>query len=314
MTDAVRHGSLVFASVGNDGKQDEPVNPPASLPGAVGVTAIDKSRNVADFSNHGDHVALAAPGVSIPANCWTSMGHKGYCVGWGTSQATALASASAALIWSAHPTWTNNQVLRVLINTAGKPSGKIPSEYLGYGIIRPRLVLLGKGVDPGPADVNPLYPSLSGKPASAPAPSTGATSAPGVRSQSAPASAAEGAGTKSSSVLPWVGVGAGVVVVAAIVVFVALRSRGRRRAQAAAATQGAPVPPQGYAHNPYATNPYATQQLNGAQPPQQPYSTPPQPYPQQPYGAPPQGYGQPPAGGDRQPEGQQPPYGPPPQG
>ena len=79
------------------------------------------------------------------------------CTAEGTSYATAIASASAALIWSAHPTWTNNQVLRVMMETAGKPEdGKVPSEYLGYGIVRPRKVLLDKEGDPGPADVNPL--------------------------------------------------------------------------------------------------------------------------------------------------------------
>ena len=56
----------------------------------------------------------------------------------GTSDASALASASAALIWSKHPDWTNNQVLRVMLNTASKPkSGKDRTDYLGYGTVRP---------------------------------------------------------------------------------------------------------------------------------------------------------------------------------
>ncbi|WP_286160164.1 S8 family serine peptidase [Streptomyces yunnanensis] len=147
-------GSLIFAATGNSGDKGNAKNYPASLPGAIGVGAVDKSLKVANFSTFGPEVALAAPGVGIPTRCTKELLE---CVAQGTSQATAIASASAALIWSAHPTWTNNQVLRVMMQTAGKPEdGKVPSKYIGYGIVRPRKVLLDKEGDPGPADVNPL--------------------------------------------------------------------------------------------------------------------------------------------------------------
>ncbi|MEU6004441.1 S8 family serine peptidase [Streptomyces sp. NPDC047197] len=60
----------------------------------------------------------------------------------GTSAATAIASASAALLWSKRPNWTANQVLRVLIDTAGRDGPKDdPSVYLGWG---PDLVTRGR--------------------------------------------------------------------------------------------------------------------------------------------------------------------------
>ena len=71
--------------------------------------------------------------------------------------ASAIASGAAALIWSKHPYWTANQVLRVMIDTAGRdwPKDK-PSKYLGYGLIRPaRNVLHGEG-SPGAGNINPL--------------------------------------------------------------------------------------------------------------------------------------------------------------
>ncbi|MGC5411277.1 hypothetical protein ACPXCX_47550, partial [Streptomyces sp. DT225] len=60
----------------------------------------------------------------------------------------------------------------------------VPSRYLGYGTIRPRLALLEDPGDPGPADVNPLVaaheattpsaspstPSRSGSPSRRPLP------------------------------------------------------------------------------------------------------------------------------------------------
>ncbi|BDH09236.1 type VII secretion-associated serine protease mycosin [Streptomyces hygroscopicus] len=151
---ANKKGSLIFAGTGNHGTEGNAPVYPSSLPGVVGVGSVDKSLKASKFSVHGPQVALAAPGVSIPTRCTKKfLG----CTADGTSYSTAIASASAALIWSAHPTWTNNQVLRVMMETAGKPEdGKVPSEYLGYGIVRPRKVLLDKEGDPGPADVNPL--------------------------------------------------------------------------------------------------------------------------------------------------------------
>ncbi|MFE1172133.1 type VII secretion-associated serine protease mycosin [Streptomyces sp. NPDC058773] len=168
---AHKKGSLIFAGTGNDGAKGNLPRYPAGLPGVVGVSAVDRSLKVANFSTHGPQVALAAPGVGIPTRCTKKL--LG-CTEEGTSDATALASASAALIWSAHPTWTNNQVLRVMMETAGKPKdGKVPSKYLGYGIVRPRKVLLDKEGDPGPADVSPL-PAARGTaaPTKAPRPKT----------------------------------------------------------------------------------------------------------------------------------------------
>ncbi|MEV5128305.1 type VII secretion-associated serine protease mycosin [Streptomyces decoyicus] len=151
---ANKKGSLIFAAPGNNGDKGNSASYPAITPGVVGVGAVDKELSSTKFSTHGPQVALAAPGVGIPTRCTKKLVK---CIAQGTSQATAIASASAALIWSAHPTWTNNQVLRVMMETAGKPEdGKVPSEYLGYGIVRPRKVLLDKEGDPGPADVNPL--------------------------------------------------------------------------------------------------------------------------------------------------------------
>ncbi|MFJ5591010.1 S8 family serine peptidase [Streptomyces noursei] len=156
---ANKKGSLVFAGTGNDGDKGNAPAYPASLPGVVGIGAVDKSLKVAKFSTYGSQVALAAPGVGIPTRCTTELRR---CIEDGTSDATAIASASAALIWSAHPDWTNNQVLRVMMETAGKPEdGKVPSKYLGYGIVRPRKVLLDKEGAPGPADVNPLVAAHS---------------------------------------------------------------------------------------------------------------------------------------------------------
>lgn len=223
---AVSKGKLVVAAVGNDGAAGNPVLYPAALPGVVGVAGVDRNIKATPESEHGPQVDLAAPGADITAACLTS---TGYCISRGTSDATALVSASAALVWAKHPDWTANQVLRVLINTAGK-DGQGRSDFIGYGVVRPRIALADPG-NPGAPNVDPL--ASSDQP-SAPAASQssaggGASSAPGNgASASAPASAApvaqsDGGGSNTGL---WIGIGAAVLVVVAIVVVVLVR-RGR---------------------------------------------------------------------------------------
>ncbi|MEV5240573.1 type VII secretion-associated serine protease mycosin [Streptomyces cinnamoneus] len=177
VAEAVRYanarGKLIFASAGNSGDKGNPVEFPAAYPGVVGVAAVNQEIKATEESQRGPQVDLAAPGENIIATC---KGGTGLCRSHGTSDATALASASAALIWSAHPDWTANQVLRVLINTAGGPkSGEKRSDFIGYGVVRPRIALKDPG-DPGPPNVSPL-PELAAASAT-PAPSAGGTSTP----------------------------------------------------------------------------------------------------------------------------------------
>ncbi|WP_406865462.1 S8 family serine peptidase [Streptomyces sp. HUAS MG47] len=167
---ALRKGAIVFAGAGNDGSGVPQY--PAAIPGVVAVGALGRDGTRAGFSNHGDHLALAAPGVDMPGRCTADKAE--YCAFDGTSHATAIASASAALIWSAHPEWTGNQVLRVMLQTAGHV-GPVPSRFIGYGSVRPAQVLLeGKG-DPGDPDLHPLLDARASTP---PAPATAAPAKP----------------------------------------------------------------------------------------------------------------------------------------
>jgi type VII secretion-associated serine protease mycosin len=151
---ALSKGKLLFAGTGNSGKGG--MHFPSSYTGVVGVAATDEKGVVGKFSQYGPNTDLAAPGVNIPA--WCDKRLKEYCPDAdGTSAATAIASASAALIWSKHPDWTANQVLRVLVGTAGrKEKSDVASKYIGYGAVRPRIHLLEGEGDPGEPDRNPI--------------------------------------------------------------------------------------------------------------------------------------------------------------
>ncbi|MCB5181782.1 type VII secretion-associated serine protease mycosin [Streptomyces antimicrobicus] len=218
---ALSKGKLVFAGVGNDGETSNQTKYPAATPGVVGVAAIDRQANATKESQHGPWVDVAAPGADIVTACG---GKTGLCNSHGTSDATALASASAALLWSAHPDWTNNQVLRVLLNTAGKPrDGVARNDYIGYGVVRPRIALTNPG-DPGSATEWPL-PDLAAAPGGAKSPS-GEAGKPGSGASAAPAPAA----AQGSDGLPWTWIGLGLgacVLIGGAVTAVVVRRQNR---------------------------------------------------------------------------------------
>ncbi|MGW9373753.1 type VII secretion-associated serine protease mycosin [Streptomyces xanthophaeus] len=200
---ALSKGKLIFAGAGNDGDTVNEVLYPAGTPGVVGVGAVDVSGEPTKESQHGPQIDMSAPGIDIVTAC---TGKTGVCKNHGTSDATALASASAALLWSAHPDWSNNQVLRVLLNTAGKPvDGSERNDYVGYGVVRPRVAVPNPG-DPGPADVFPLPDLAAADAAKSPSASPeGKTPASGTP---APAEAKAKAKEDGSSLL-WIGLGLG---------------------------------------------------------------------------------------------------------
>ncbi|GGP66768.1 type VII secretion-associated serine protease mycosin [Streptomyces calvus] len=269
---AIAKGKLIFAAVGNSGNKSNFAEYPASTPGVVGVGAADKNGQVLETSQSGPQVDITAPGEDIINACLEG---TQVCTGSGTSASTALASASAALIWARHPDWTNHQVLRVMLNTAGKAkSGAERTDFVGYGIVRPRIALKNPG-DPGPADEYPL-PDLAAAASPSPSPE-GAPSADAERGTAPkPASAAA---TDSGGLEPlWVALGvAAAAVLAAAVAVPLLRARCRRSAPVPAAP---PLPP------PY--SPYG-------HPPQQPPA----------YGPPP-GHVMPPPPGSGQDQGRRP--------
>ncbi|AEN10305.1 MULTISPECIES: type VII secretion-associated serine protease mycosin [unclassified Streptomyces] len=237
VTEAVKYalekGVLIFAAVGNTGDAQNSVEYPAGTPGVVGVGAVDEELKKTDESQWGPQVDLAAPGDELVYACTEE---TGLCRGHGTSGATALASASAALIWSKYPDWTNNQVLRVLLNTAGGAiNGEKRTDAIGYGIVRPRIALKDPG-DPGPADEYPL-PDLAAAASPTPSaePSAAANGSEKSDESEKPAAASPASDDGGNAGL-WIGLGVGVaVLVGAGVVFGVVRSRRRGKAATAPA-------------------------------------------------------------------------------
>ncbi len=218
-------GKLFFASVGNNAQEGNEEEYPAAYRQVVGVSAADKSGKVGEFSQHGQVTDIAAPGIDVPY--WCDETFREYCDGDGTSQATAIAAASAALVWSAHPEWTANQVLNVLFDTAGRDWKKgTLSKYLGHGLIRPSMnILKGKGT-PGDPDISPLtHEKTSGSTGSA-APSAPTSAEPEKDGQTDDAAMADaGAEQNDNDQLVWILGGVAAVLVLGVATFALVRQR-----------------------------------------------------------------------------------------
>jgi subtilisin family serine protease len=128
---ALRRGALVIASVGNTGPTRNAIEDPGVCLGVLSVGAADSSGTVASFSSRQPYLSLVAPGVRVP-----SLGRiPGQAFrGSGTSQATALTSATAALVWSAHPKLDARGVATRILATLDEHRRR-PSRAYGYGLL-----------------------------------------------------------------------------------------------------------------------------------------------------------------------------------
>ncbi|MEU8685696.1 type VII secretion-associated serine protease mycosin [Streptomyces sp. NPDC048611] len=131
---------LIVASAGNDGAsgKDKKMFPAAfqEFDNVLSVAASDRNNERAPFSQSGDWVDIAAPGV----NMVSTVPDGGNCVDQGTSFAAPYAAGAAALLISKHrhevPKWTPQQVIWHLEQTAERVRPKA-DRNIGWGVVDP---------------------------------------------------------------------------------------------------------------------------------------------------------------------------------
>ncbi len=130
---AANEGALVFSASGNLYEQGNPVTYPAALDNVVAVGATDRDDAHAWFSSAGTFVDIAAPGVSIYSPFPPT--HEEYRSVNGTSLATPHVVGLAALILSAAPGLSSEEVAAVIQQSAVDLGDASKDDKFGHGRI-----------------------------------------------------------------------------------------------------------------------------------------------------------------------------------
>ncbi len=136
---------VIVASAGNDGLGGKDrTTYPASYDGVLAVASSDRNNERASFSQAGEFVGVAAPGVDMIS----TVPGGGHCSDNGTSFSAPYVAAVAALLKSAYPKWTAEQIVAQIEQTAER---SIPGHdrLVGWGVIDPVKAL---------TDVDPAHP------------------------------------------------------------------------------------------------------------------------------------------------------------
>jgi len=116
-------GILILESAGNDNVEaDAELYVPDFLhnrSGVLAVAATNNSDGKASFSNYGNWVEISAPGVSIYSTYYNHFTSEStYTSLQGTSMSCPIAAGAAALLWSANPGFTYQQISQLMMNSA----------------------------------------------------------------------------------------------------------------------------------------------------------------------------------------------------
>jgi len=134
---AWQHGALCVCASGNENVSTNMY--PACYPTALAVGASnpsDKRCTAADWgmggSNYGAYLDVVAPGNMIVSTTSMLEEHD-YYYNDGTSCSAPFVAGVAALLWSAHPEWSNQKVFLQITRTADDISPAGYDIYTGYG-------------------------------------------------------------------------------------------------------------------------------------------------------------------------------------
>ncbi|WP_280886789.1 type VII secretion-associated serine protease mycosin [Streptomyces sp. LBL] len=130
---ALALGIVVVASAGNDGLGGNVKETyPASFKGVLAVAASDRNNERASFSQSGEFVGVAAPGVDMIS----TVPKGGHCSDNGTSFSAPYVAGVAALIKAKHPKWTAREVVAQIEQTAERTIAG-HDRLVGWGVVDP---------------------------------------------------------------------------------------------------------------------------------------------------------------------------------
>ncbi|WP_233436086.1 MULTISPECIES: type VII secretion-associated serine protease mycosin [Streptomyces] len=161
---AIQADIVVVASAGNDGMDGKQKNTyPAAFDGVLAVASSDRNNERAAFSQAGEFVGVAAPGVDIIS----TVPGFGQCSDNGTSFSAPYVAGVAALLVAKYPTWKPAEIIARIEQTAER-SITGHDAFVGWGVVDPVRALAGDKDDipiPSPRPDPPLPKAPAPEPA-----------------------------------------------------------------------------------------------------------------------------------------------------
>jgi thermitase len=159
---AWQRGVVLVAAAGNDGQNT--THTPANCTNVIAAAASDSNDTRPGFSNYGQQVQLAGPGVFVLSTykdgdyMWMS----------GTSMSTPHIAGAAALVWGSSYGTGNQAVVSRLYSTADQIAGT--GQSWQYGRVNVARAVEGSTAGPPPSPSPSPSPSPGPSPTPAPAP------------------------------------------------------------------------------------------------------------------------------------------------
>lgn len=137
---AINAGVVVIVAAGNGGPATRTITCPGDNPNAITVGAVDRNNQIASFSSRGPNYDgtvkpdLTSVGVGLVAAKANALSSSDYYTPMsGTSMATPMTAGAAALLLSAKPGLTPEQIKIALVSTALQEGISAPDNDYGYG-------------------------------------------------------------------------------------------------------------------------------------------------------------------------------------
>jgi hypothetical protein len=138
---AESRGALVVGAAGNEALDGNPIEYPSAYASVLAVGATTRDDRHAVFSNYGEQLDLAAPGVAITSTTWTPGAAASYATADGTSMATPFVAGVAGLLLSVNPALTAEQLRQLLLASADDVAAPGWDVYTGAGRVNAQRAL-----------------------------------------------------------------------------------------------------------------------------------------------------------------------------
>lgn len=138
---------LVVAAMGNNGQRVR--NYPAAYKNVIAVGATDQNNKSASFSNYGDWISVAAPGLKIHSTFPTYKVElsrfnlpPNYAAMSGTSMSVPFVSSLASLVMSKYPAIKRSDIRKKIETSSIDVDKNGYDEFFGYGVIDAQKALI----------------------------------------------------------------------------------------------------------------------------------------------------------------------------